>query len=131
VPGVRGSQPACHALVLAGRVVDDDLDRVDALGRPLACTPAPTRKLAQLGPQLVGDGLAEAHPHRAALAAGQPEPIVKPDRHVHASAHQPPAPVGAPDTPPLGAQHRVSVDRCRRERRPARTGSVAHVPPFA
>ncbi|MGH2941951.1 MAG: hypothetical protein ACRDLN_04160, partial [Solirubrobacteraceae bacterium] len=89
VAPLRRSQPAGDALVLAVRVVDDKLDRVDALGRALGCRAAAAGKLAQLNTEAVGDGLAEAHAHQAPLAAGQSEPVVEANRNMHAAADQP------------------------------------------
>ena len=94
-----GAQPPGQALGLARGVVDDQLDRVDALRGPLGGPAPPARKLSQLRAEFVVDGLAEAHPNDAPLATGQPEPIVKPDRHLHAATDA----AAPPDTRALDA----------------------------
>jgi hypothetical protein len=48
VTPLRWSQPADHAFLLAARIVDDDLDRVDAVGRAFGGPAAPARKLGQV-----------------------------------------------------------------------------------
>ncbi len=54
----------------------------------------PVRKLSQLRAKVVIDGLVETDPDQAALALGQPEPLVAADNHMHASADQPAGAVG-------------------------------------
>ena len=90
-------------------------------------------KIGQLGAQVVGDGLAEAHPDDAAFALGQSEPIVNADCDVHASADQPARPIRPSHPPAPGAGRRLVVRCCRRgvarQRHPARTGCNTHVTP--
>lgn len=86
---LRWSQAADHALVLAARVVNDDLDWVAALGGAFRGRAASARKLGQLGAEVVVDGLVEAHPDQAALSLSQTETFVEADRDMHASADQP------------------------------------------
>jgi hypothetical protein len=70
VAALRWSQPSEQALVLAAWIVDDDLDRVDAVGCALGGPAVPARKLGQVGAQLVIEGLVEARSDHAALARG-------------------------------------------------------------
>jgi hypothetical protein len=97
--------------VLALGIVDDELDRGDALGRAMGGRATPARKLGQLCAKVVIDGFVEADPDHAALAQGQPEPLVKADRHMHASADQPAGAIRAPYAPATSAQllHLVDV----------------------
>jgi hypothetical protein len=54
---------ANDALALGVGLVDDDLDRVDALGHPAGSGAATTQKPRQLTAQAVVERLVEAHPH--------------------------------------------------------------------
>jgi len=98
---LRWLQAPDHALVLATKIVDHKLDRIDALGRTIRGPATPTNKRGQLGAQIVGDGFVEAHPHDAALVLSQAEPIVTADRHVHAAADQPAGAIRARQAPEL------------------------------
>lgn len=86
---LRGLQPPADALRLAVGIVDDKLDRVDALGRVIGSRAASTHKLGQLSTQGVIEGFEEAHPHEVALALGQTKSIINADRDVRASADKP------------------------------------------
>jgi hypothetical protein len=57
------------------------------------------RKLGQLGTQVVVNGFVESDPDHAALALGQPEPLVEGGPHMYASADQPAGAVRAADAP--------------------------------
>ncbi|MEA2493911.1 MAG: hypothetical protein QOJ29_1822, partial [Thermoleophilaceae bacterium] len=77
------------ALTAAVGIVDDDLDRIDALDRAARGRTAPAHELGQLAAETVVEGLVKAHPHHPSLARSQTEPSVKTDSDVHAPADQP------------------------------------------
>jgi hypothetical protein len=85
---LRWLKAADHALALAARIVDDELDRVDPFGRTTGGSTAPTNKLGQVSAQIIGDGLMEAHPHEPALLLGQPQPIIDAETDMHAATNQ-------------------------------------------
>ena len=70
-------------------IVDDDLDRLDALDHATGGRAVPTHELGQLTAQSVVEGLVKTHPHHAALARSQTKPTVNFDGDVHAPANQP------------------------------------------
>ena len=86
---LRRLQVTDEALALAMWIVDDDLDRVDALDRATGGRAVPTHEFGQLAAQIVVEGLVKAHPHDAALAGSQAEPTVNSDGDMHALADQP------------------------------------------
>jgi hypothetical protein len=88
VSNLRRLQVTDEALALAMWIVDDDLDRVDALNRATGGRAVPTHELSQLAAQIVVERLVKAHPYHAALARGQTKPTVKPDGDMHAPADQ-------------------------------------------
>jgi hypothetical protein len=89
VSNLRRLQVTDDALALAMWIVDNDLDRVDALDRATGGRAVPTHELGQLAAQIVVERLVKAHPHHATLARSQAQPTVTKDRDMHAPADQP------------------------------------------
>jgi hypothetical protein len=89
VSNLRRLQVTDDALALAMWIVDDDLDRVDALDRATGGRAVPTHELGQLAAEIVVERLVKAHPHHAALARSQTKPTVNSDGDMHAPANQP------------------------------------------
>ncbi len=112
MPNLGWLQMTHDPLTLAMRVIHDDLDWIDALGRTTGRRAAPTQKPGQLGTQIVVNGFVESHPHQTPLLLGQPESIVTTDRHVHAPTDQPSRSIGTPQAAALiGAKCAHSVRR--------------------
>ena len=115
-------------------VVDDDLDRGDALGRSLGGRATAAHEPCQLAAEAIVDGLVEAQSHHAPLAPGQADSIVEADGDVHASAQQPSRAIGATQAGALdwalcaGPSREVAVDE---ERRLAISNGNLHVSPSA
>ena len=100
------------ALALAMRIVDDDLDRLDALDRSTGRRTTPPHELDQLGAQIVVQRLMEAHANQAALVRSKTEPAVTQDRDMHTAADQPPRAIRATQTAaPIGAKRVLGVCR--------------------
>ncbi|MGH2941247.1 MAG: hypothetical protein ACRDLN_00510 [Solirubrobacteraceae bacterium] len=68
---LRGLKPADDAPTLAAEVVDDELDRVDALSCATGRRTAAAQEPEQLDPQSLFKRLMEANAHEAALAGRQ------------------------------------------------------------
>jgi hypothetical protein len=134
VASLRRLQAADHALVLAVGIVDDELDRGDALGRAMGSCATSTRKLDQLCAKLVIYGLVESNADHAALAPRQPDPLVESDHHMHASADQLASAVRAPNAPVASGRRARGVYgywcAAAGERLSARAGCDTHVPPL-
>lgn len=100
------------ALALAMRIVDDDLDRLDALDRSTGRRTTPPHELDQLGAQIVVQRLMEAHANQAALVRSKTEPAVTQDRDMHTAADQPPRAIRATQAAaPIGAKRVLGVCR--------------------
>jgi hypothetical protein len=110
VAPLRRSEPADHALMLTVHILDDDLNRGDTLSRAKGRPAPPARKLSQLDTELVIDGLVETHPDHAALAFGEPEPLVDADDHMHTPADQLTGPIRPPHSPTASGQLRHRAD---------------------
>lgn len=108
---VRRSEPSAYALALALWAVDDQLDRVGALGGALRGGTTSTHKSGQLGAEVVRQRLAKAHQHRAALAPGEPEPVVEAQPHLHTAADQSASAIRTSQSPVPDAHRLRYVDR--------------------
>jgi hypothetical protein len=116
VATVRRSQPSGYALVLPRWTVNNQLDRVGSLGGALGGGATTAHKNGQLGAQVVRHRLAKAHQHRAALAPGEPKPVVEAQRHLHTTTDQPASAIRTSQSPAPDAHRRRSVNRQRRAR---------------
>ena len=89
VSHLRRLQLTYDALTLAVGIIDDHLDRVEALDRAAGRHTTPSHELGQLCAQAVIERLVKAHPHQATLVWSQTEPTVTENRDMHAPADQP------------------------------------------
>ena len=86
-----GLQLPDDAMTVPAGIVDDELDRVEALGHAVASGTPTAQQLDQLGAQRAVKALLEAHADVAALASRETEPVVMTDRDAHASHVRPAA----------------------------------------
>jgi hypothetical protein len=107
---------ADDALALGVGIVDDDLDRVDALSSPTRGGAATTQKLCQLGTQAVVNRLVKAQAYEAPLLLGQPDPLVVADRDLHPPADKPASAIRTSQSAALIASRtrRTAADSRRR-----------------
>jgi hypothetical protein len=131
VARVRWLEAADHAMTLAVEIVDNDLDRLNPLGRAISGSATPTNELGQLTAQIVRDRFMEAHPHKPTLVRSQTEPIVETERDMHAVAHQAARTIRSPQAPELlGAPRALCWHRIGGHRR-TRLHRNLHMPPTA
>jgi len=108
-------QPTNDANAGAVRIVDYDLDGIDALGRATSRRAPVAHKSAQFGTHVVVERLMKADPDAPALVLREAEAVVEAHRNVYARADQSPRPIRTAEGPLCVLPRTIiRVDRPRR-----------------